>query len=290
MEKIQKIPPAVLQQPDPGRGGDYQERTGCTDSKAKKLCRWLAGEKLLVYAPLLEWYLDHGLEITAVYQTIDYQPRKIFTWFVNEVTEEQAQRGQKPQQGPPHGGVQASEEQRPRQADENKEQQTRLVYTKDWELLNKALRSVWFDDLEEIKDVFEIEFRNAQVEINHPFQVGIVVYQLAKLCILQFYYDGLAQYPDRRDFELIQMDMDSMYLGLSCNIFEEAVKPELAEELQDRKNEWFSWDKYSGPTPRLFKKEFKGMRGMKAYKNPECPPRECPSAKTSSRGLATKRH
>ena len=96
MEKIQKIPPAVLQQPDPGRGGDYQERTGCTDSKAKKLCRWLAGEKLLVYAPLLEWYLDHGLEITAVCQTVDYQPRKIFTWFVNEVTEEQAQRGKNP--------------------------------------------------------------------------------------------------------------------------------------------------------------------------------------------------
>lgn len=218
MEKIRRIPLTVLQQRDPSRGGDYQQRTSRTDSKAKTLCRWLAGERLLVYVPLLEWYLDHGLEITAVHRTIDYQPRKNFTWFVDEVTEEQAQRGLEPRQSLSCGVVQDGEEQRLQQADENKDRQTRVVYTKDWELLNEALRSECFDDLEEIKGVFDIEFRKAQVKVNRPFQVGIVVYQLAKLCMLQFYYDCLALYLDRRDFELIQMDMDSMYLALSCSI------------------------------------------------------------------------
>ena len=50
-------------------------------------CRRLAGIKILLYAPLLGWYLDHGLEITAVHRTIDYRREKIFTWFVNKVTE-----------------------------------------------------------------------------------------------------------------------------------------------------------------------------------------------------------
>ena len=42
-----------------------------------------------------------------------------------------------------------------------------------------------------------------------PFQVGIAVYQLAKLRILDVYHDFLDRFVDRKDFELIQMDTDS---------------------------------------------------------------------------------
>ena len=42
---------------------------------------------ILLYAPLLQWYLDNGLKLTAVYRTIDYEPRKIFEWFVKEVAD-----------------------------------------------------------------------------------------------------------------------------------------------------------------------------------------------------------
>lgn len=203
-KKSEEFTPLFYNSQIPGEVEITSKELAARIPKPKKLCGWLTGERLLVYVPLLEWYLDHGLEITAVYRTIDYQPRKIFTWFVDEVTEEQTQRGLKPRQGPPCGGVQDAEEQRLQQADENKDRQTQVVYTKDWELLNEALRSVWFDDLEDIKDVFEIEFRNVQVKVNRPFQLGIVVYQLARLRMLQFYYDCLARYLGRRDFKLIQ--------------------------------------------------------------------------------------
>lgn len=55
--------------------------------------------------------------------------------------------------------------------------------------------------------------------INHPFEVGIAytyIYQLAKLRMLEFYFDFLDKYVDRRDFELIQMDTDSMHMGISA--------------------------------------------------------------------------
>lgn len=68
---------------------EYLERTKRTGVQNYKLCRRLAGKKTLLYAPLLEWYLDHGLEITAVHRAIDYRREKIFTWFGNR---EQAQR------------------------------------------------------------------------------------------------------------------------------------------------------------------------------------------------------
>ena len=66
---------------------DYLHRTGRKCVDGKKLVGALSAEKLLVYAPLLRWYVDHGTVVTKVYRTIDYQPAKIFPWFVEQVTE-----------------------------------------------------------------------------------------------------------------------------------------------------------------------------------------------------------
>ena len=41
--------------------------------------------------------------------------------------------------------------------------------------------------------------------------------------MLQFYYEFLDFYLDRRDFELIQMDTDSMYFALSRERLEDAI-------------------------------------------------------------------
>jgi len=64
---------------------------------------------------------------------------------------------------------------------ETVERKTRIIYTKDQEKVDRAKWSAWFDDMEEIGDAFEIKFRKEKVTINRPFQIGIVVYQLAKL-------------------------------------------------------------------------------------------------------------
>lgn len=66
-----------------------------------------------------------------------------------------------------------------------------------------------------------------KVDINRPFQVGLAVL-LAKLRVLQFYYNCLG----RRDFELKQMDIGSLYFTLSCDSFEQAVHPEMRDEFQ----------------------------------------------------------
>ena len=66
---------------------DYLPRTGRKCGDGTKLVGSLSAERLLVYAPLLLWYVDHGAVITKVYRMIDYQPAKIFPWFVEQVTE-----------------------------------------------------------------------------------------------------------------------------------------------------------------------------------------------------------
>ena len=51
--------------------------------------------------------------------------------------------------------------------------------------------------------------------IKRPYECGVAMYQLAKLRMLEFYYNFLDNYFSRQDFELFYMDTDSFYLAMS---------------------------------------------------------------------------
>ena len=238
----------------------YLRETGRKRGESKKLMGALAAEKILLYAPLLEWYINHGAEITKVYRTIDYQPAKIFPWFVEQVTEAR-RTGDKEKSK----ALLAEVFKRLGNSGYGKliealERQTNVIYTKDEKVVDRALRSAYFSDLDEIGEAYELESRKPRITIRRPFQIGIAVYQLAKLRMLEFYYDFLDRYFDRKDFELIQMDTDSNYLAISGKKLEDIVRPELKEEFEAQKEDWLAWDKWSGRTPGLFKMECEGDR------------------------------
>ena len=238
----------------------YLRDTGRKRGEDKKLMGTLSAQRMLVYAPLLLWYVNHGAVIKRVYRTIDYTPAKIFPWFVEQVTE--ARRT---------GDVEKSKDLLAEvfkllgnsgygKLIEALERQTNVIYTKDEKVVDRALRSAYFSDLDEIGEAYELESRKPRITIRRPFQIGIAVYQLAKLRMLEFYYDFLDRYFDRKDFELIQMDTDSNYLAISGKKLEDIVRPELKEEFEAQKKNWLAWDKWSGQTPGLFKMECEGDR------------------------------
>jgi len=66
---------------------DYLARTGRQCRDGRKLVGALSAQRILLYAPLLLWYVNHGAVVTKVSRTIDYEPGKILTWFVDQVTE-----------------------------------------------------------------------------------------------------------------------------------------------------------------------------------------------------------
>ena len=68
--------------------------------------------------------------------------------------------------------------------------------------------------------------------IKRPYQCGIAVYQLAKLQMLEFYYDFLDMYFSRQDFELCYMDADSFYLAISGDSLVGIVKPEMKQAMK----------------------------------------------------------
>ena len=85
-------------------------------------------------------------------------------------------------------------------------------FTSEESSVDKALKSPFFDNLEEIGRAYEIKQLKQSVMIKRPYQCGIAAYQLANLRMLEFYYDFLDKYFSRQDFELCYMDTDWFYL------------------------------------------------------------------------------
>ncbi|GMF35093.1 unnamed protein product [Phytophthora lilii] len=99
----------------------------------------------------------------------------------------------------------------------------------------------------------------------NPIHLSNAIYQLAKLRMLQFYYDCIDFYFDRSDFQYQEMDTDSAYIAFSCeNPFQDCIKPELRAHLKGHKYDWFPRDyntevaKFDRRTPGLFKDEWSG--------------------------------
>ena len=88
--EFEEFPPLFVNRsvPDsavPKHKHDYLKHSGRKRfPEQPKLLGVLSAKKILLYAPLLHWYLANGLKLTAVYRTIDYEPRQIFSWFVKE--------------------------------------------------------------------------------------------------------------------------------------------------------------------------------------------------------------
>jgi len=107
------------------------------------------------------------------------------------------------------------------------------------------------------------------IRLDLPMQIGSFVYQYGKLRMLEFYYDFMDVFVDRRDFQYCAMDTDSAYIALSAARLGEVIKPDMQQRYQMEKNNWFprtdtpQLAAYEKRTPGLFKTEFTGD-GMNA--------------------------
>ena len=266
--EFEEFPPLFINRgvPDsavPQHMHDYLQQSGRKRfPEQKKLLGVMSAKKILLYAPLLAWYLNQGLKLTAVYRTIDYEPREIFSWFVNEVANNRRKGDAEKDKALLAEVFKLLGNSAYGKFIEAVELHTNTIYTCDEEEVDKSLRSARFKTLEEIGPAYKVELRKSKITIDRPFQVGIVVYQLVKLRMLQFYYEFLDFYLDRRDFELIQMDTDSMYFALSRERLEDAIRPGYETQFEEEKKRWLAWNKWSNREPGLFKLEKEATSGI----------------------------
>lgn len=51
----------------------------------------MRAKQILLATPLLKWYLEKGLEVTNIYQLVEFNAQRCFCNFVNEVSEARQQ-------------------------------------------------------------------------------------------------------------------------------------------------------------------------------------------------------
>lgn len=66
-------------------------------------------------------------------------------------------------------------------------------------------------------DHLEVERQKSRIRLDCPITVGMFVLDYAKLKMLSFYYDFLLKYIDFSKFCVVQMDTDSLYMGLATS-------------------------------------------------------------------------
>lgn len=147
----------------------------------------------------------------------------------------------------------------------NKEKQTSIEFLTSAAKATQRVNHPSFRNLEELADdLFEVESAKRSIHLNMPIQLGFFILNYAKLRILQFYYDFLDKYIDRSDFQLLEMDTDSLYMSLSADSIDELIRPELLDAYNKEKWCWLPRTsppeaaRYDKRTPGLFKEEFRG--------------------------------
>ena len=113
-------------------------------------------KKILLYMPLLKWYLSHGLKVTTIHKYLNYKPGKPFEWFPEEVSQVRH-----------YGNYNTALKQLGDtfklkgnsfygKMIEDLMKHKRMTFTTNEDLVDKSFRSPFFKDLEEIHGAFEI--------------------------------------------------------------------------------------------------------------------------------------
>ena len=110
------------------------------------------------------------------------------------------------------------------------------------------------------------------VFLDNPLQIAIAVYSYAKLLLISF-WEFLNKYLDNDLYQLMQTDTDSLYIAFARETIDDCVKPELREEWEHVKCDFFSSndtteidfedckitrEQYDKRSPGKFKPEFIG--------------------------------
>lgn len=245
------------------------------------------GVEIMIHSRLLQWYLSHGMEVSKIYRVFRYNHSAVYKDFVTEVTNARRKGDADPSLALLASTYKLAGNSVYGKTITNKERHQKIDYTDDATVISQKIRSTHFISLDEMDSgVCEIIQHKRKIKLDVPVIVGFSILQLAKLRMLQFYYDFMDKFVSRRDYQYVEMDTDSAYMALSGEL-ESIIKSGMKEEFYREYDQWFPrpycsthkhsflkaklggehWErlpccslvlKSDTRTPGLFKEEFRG--------------------------------
>ena len=258
------------------------KKFGLSQKPRRLLVGCMKARQILLATPLLKWYLNHGLEVTKIYQVIEFKPQRCFNQFVQDVSD-----ARRLGDSDPSKAILADTRKLEGNAsygstimDQEKFQSVKYVQGEGEAMMEANLPQFKkLTPLLEEEEYYEIEKDKKSLRMNLPIQIGYFILQYAKLRMLQFYYDFMLKFVNRNDVEYCEMDTDSAYMALAGPSLESVIKPEMKQKYLtglegfhscDRQVEadddlhWFprtcctTHAKYDKRTVGLFKLEWQG--------------------------------
>ncbi|XP_057290834.1 uncharacterized protein LOC130613518 [Hydractinia symbiolongicarpus] len=160
-------------------------------------------------------YLHHGLKVIAFYQFLKYARGRPFEWFPEEIADARRQTDKDPDKRIAGDTAKLKGNSFYGKMIEDLARHANTTFTRDEKEVGAALRSPYLEDLEENGNAYAVRKSKHKCTIDRAYLCSIAVYQLAKLYMLEFYYNFLDKCVDFRDFEYIYMDTDSTYFAIS---------------------------------------------------------------------------
>ena len=122
---------------------------------------------------------------------------------------------------------------------ENKKKHRDVKYS-DEAKTDLLMNSPFFSSMSAInEELYEVQSFKKKVSLDLPIQIGLMVYNMAKLKMLEFVYDVLKKFVDVKSYSLCEMDTDSMYMGLSAPKLEDLVIPGKEKDFFCNQHLWF---------------------------------------------------
>jgi hypothetical protein len=215
--------------------------------------------------------------VTAIHQCVEFVPKKCFTAFVNDVSQSR-------RMGDTHANCEVlantmkligNSGYGSLLMDKEKHQDIRYISGKAKAVVMANDND--FKNMTELgKNMFELEMAKSQIVVDLPIQVGYFVLQIAKLRMLEFYYDFLDVFLERESYMLSHMDTDSLYIALAKKDLMSSIKESHILRFKDglfnscqmvnpsAQTLWFPREccqehkTFDKRTPGLFKLEYQG--------------------------------
>ncbi len=205
--------------------------TGLHCKSRRLLVGGMSAQKLLLATPLLAWYLRHGLVVTRVHQAVEYRGVACFKPFIDECTEAR-------REGDRNSNMAVTAQTAKILCNSGygslcmaQSKFNSVVYRRGQVQACQLVNKPQFKSLDEMTNaLYEVKLKKYKIKHTIPVQLAFFVLCLAKERLyLCFYFDFLHKYLLPQAFGALHCDTDSVYIALSRNSLQEAVKPHMLE-------------------------------------------------------------
>ena len=267
----------------------------------------------IILTPLLKKYVEMGLVVTDIEFVMEFNPKRCFKWFQDEVIHDRRMADLDPNYKIRGETSKCKGNCGYGRTLMDISKHCATTFTSN-ENIQTHIKNPLFKTMEELNDnIFEVEKKKRKYVYNLPIQIGIAVYSYAKLSLISF-WEFINKYLINDLYQIMECDTDSLYIAFARKSIDDCVKPHLKEEWKIEKYKWLSSQdtslrefggkvitnaQFEKRTPGLYKPEFEGL-GMlclnskvyHAFKGTDhktpCKDKDC--HKTSCKGIQNRRN